>query len=205
MKNVIFDLGGVLIEWNPERILEGYYPDAQTRAAMKAAMFVHPDWLQLDRGTLQETELIQRLAARTGRPQGELVGLMNAVRESLHAKAETVELLQRLAARNVPLYCLSNMSSDTFVYLRKRHSFWDAFRGIVISGDIQMMKPEPGIFHYLLQRYGLTASQSIFVDDHAANIEGARALGIHTVWFKNAQQCEQELGTLLDSHAAPSG
>jgi FMN phosphatase YigB (HAD superfamily) len=97
----------------------------------------------------------------------------------------------------VPLYCLSNISADIFEYLRERHSFWHVFQGIVISGAIKMMKPEPEIFHHLLALYGLEADETAFVDDNAPNVEAARTLGIHTVWFKNAGQCEAELEALL--------
>jgi putative hydrolase of the HAD superfamily len=197
VKNVIFDLGGVVIEWSPDRILEAYYADPHVRASMKTALFLHPDWLQLDRGTLSEAEALIRLEGRTGRPAPELEGLLAAVRASLHAKADTVALLARLEQRGVPLYCLSNMSSATFEYLRQQHSFWGVFRGIVISGDIKMMKPEREIFDFLLSRYGLSATDSVLVDDHAANIEAARALGLRTVWFKNAGQCEIELEEIL--------
>jgi putative hydrolase of the HAD superfamily len=197
VKNVIFDLGGVVLEWNPDRILASYYADPEMRTLMKTALFQHPDWLQLDRGTLNEADLLARAAGRTGRPAAELNGLFDAIRESLHTKAETVALLEKLSARNVPLYCLSNMSSDLFAYLRARHSFWGVFRGIVISGDIQMMKPEHQIFEFLLQRYSLVAAQTAFVDDNAPNVEAARELGIHPVWFKSAGQCEQELDKFL--------
>jgi HAD superfamily hydrolase (TIGR01509 family) len=199
VKNVIFDLGGVVIEWNSDRILEAYYADPDVRAVMKQQMFQHPDWLELDRGTMHESELLARLGVRTGRPAAELNGLFDAVRESLHAKPDTVALLEKLYARGVPLYCLSNISSDIFKYLRERHSFWGVFRGIVISGDLKMIKPEPEIFHFLLQRYGLAAAETVFVDDNAPNIEAARALGIQTVWFKNARQCEREIEELFAS------
>jgi putative hydrolase of the HAD superfamily len=71
------------------------------------------------------------------------------------------------------------------------------FRGIVISGEIKMMKPEPEIFQYLLRRYELSPSETVFVDDHRPNIEAAQALGLHTVWFRDARQCEVELEHLL--------
>jgi putative hydrolase of the HAD superfamily len=199
VKNVIFDLGGVVIEWSPDRILETCYADPQMRAIMKTALFLHPDWLQLDRGTLSEAQALVRLKDRTGRPAPELEGLLAAVRASLHTKSDTVALLARLHERGVPLYCLSNMSSATFQYLRQRHSFWGVFRGIVISGDIKMMKPEREIFEFLFSRYGLCATESVFVDDHAANIDAARSLGLRTVWFKNAGQCEIELEEILAS------
>ncbi|HWX81254.1 MAG TPA: HAD family phosphatase [Steroidobacteraceae bacterium] len=197
MRNVILDLGGVVLDWNPDAILEGYYTDPGARAAMKSALFKHPDWLQLDRGTLSESEVLERLQQRTGSPEHELRGLFEAIRNSLKPKADTVALLKSLAKRRVPLYCLSNMAASTFEYLRERHAFWDAFRGIVISGEIKMAKPEREIFEYLLHRYALSAGETVFVDDHPPNIQAAQKLGLHTVWFRDAAQCAQELERLL--------
>ncbi len=199
VRHIICDLGGVVLEWNPDAILRNYYADPDARAAMKAALFQHPDWLQLDRGTLTEAEALARLEARTGLPSTELVGLFEAVRRSLQPKADTVALLERLARRHVPLYCLSNMAASTYGYLRGRHKFWVAFQGIVISGEIKMMKPEREIFEYLLRRYDLSPSQSVFVDDHPPNIQAAQALGLHTVLFRDAEQCEAELDHLLSA------
>ena len=81
------------------------------------------------------------------------------------------------------------MSGSTFKHLREKHAFWSAFRGIVISGEIQMMKPEPEIFEYLLRRYELSAAETMFIDDHLPNIEAAQALGLHTILFQDARQC----------------
>ncbi|MGC1521092.1 MAG: HAD family phosphatase [Steroidobacteraceae bacterium] len=197
MRNVIFDLGGVVLEWNPDAILEGYYADPGARERLKAALFQHPDWVQMDKGTLGEPEVVERVAQRTGIATGELAGLMEAVRKSLQPKADTLLLLKDLAGRQVPLYCLSNMPASTFAHLRGRYDFWSAFRGIVISGEIKMMKPEREIFEHLLSRYALSASETVFVDDHAPNIEAARRLGLHTVLFKDAEQCRIDLERLL--------
>jgi putative hydrolase of the HAD superfamily len=202
VRNVIFDLGGVVLEWNPDAILEGHYADPQTRSAIKAALFQHPDWVQMDRGTLSESEVIERLVQRTGIANDVLAGLMEAVRQSLQPKADTLLLLDELAERQVPLYCLSNMPASTFAYLRERYDFWGVFRGIVISGEIKMMKPEREIFDHLLRRYALSAAETVFVDDHAPNIEAARALGLGTILFRDARQCRAELDRLLAAGAA---
>lgn len=197
MRNIIFDLGGVVLDWNPDAILESYYADPEARAAMKQALFQHPEWLEMDRGTLTEAEMLPRLKKRTGRPVSELVELFEAVRISLKPKADTVALMESLAQRRIPLYCLSNMPAATFAYLRPKHSFWAVFRGIVISGEIKMMKPEPEIFEYLLRRYELSRTDTVFVDDLRPNIQAAQALGLQTVWFRDARQCEAELEHLL--------
>jgi putative hydrolase of the HAD superfamily len=193
VKNVIFDVGGVLLDWDPGRILEGYYADAAERAAMKQAIFLHADWLELDRGAMSESALLERIGGRAGRPVPELANLFEVVRASLQPKTDTLALLAALAARHVPLYCLSNMPPGTFIYLKERFEFWGLFDGIVISGEINMVKPQPEIFEYLLNRHGLAAADTVFIDDHAPNIDAAKALGLHTVLFQNAKQCEAAL------------
>src|ERR1700730_6019999 len=151
----------------------------------------------MDGGVFTGTEVIARLEERTGRPRSELKGLLDAVRHSLLPKPDTVALIERLTQRHVPLYCLSNMPASTFSYLRERHAFWSAFRGIVISGQIQMLKPDREIFEYLLNRYDLTPADTVFIDDLQSNIQAAQDLGMHTVWFRDARQCEADLMPLL--------
>ena len=197
MRNVIFDVGGVLLDWNPDRVLGSYYAEPAERTAMKEAIFLHADWLEVDRGVLTEAELLGRIARRVGRPVPELAGLFESVRESLQPKADTVALLQALARRGVPLYCLSNMPLESFTYLQRRFNFWELFRGIVISGEINLVKPQPEIFEYLLDRYDLSAADSVFIDDYPVNVEAAKALGLHAVLFKDARQCEESLRPLL--------
>ncbi len=199
VRNVIFDIGGVVLEWNPDEILKSFYADPDARAAMKSALFLHPDWILLDRGMLEESAALARLEQRTGRPEQELTGLFAAIRGSLRPKLDTIALLEGLARRGVPLYCLSNMPASTFAHLRERHEFWAWFHGIVISGEVKMAKPEQEIFRYLLRRYGLPAAETVFIDDHPPNIEAARSLGLHAIRFRDARQCEIELERLLQN------
>jgi HAD superfamily hydrolase (TIGR01509 family) len=197
VRNVIFDLGGVVLDWNPDQILTRFQQDPDLRRDLRQALFGHLDWQQFDRGGLSETEVIDRIEARLGRPRSELVAILDAVHESLAAKPDTVQLIRALHGRGVPLYCLSNMPASIYARLRIRHGFWDVFRGIVISGEVRMIKPEPEVFTHLLQRFDLRAQESIFIDDLPVNIEAARRVGLHTILFRDAAQCEQELGELL--------
>lgn len=196
IRNVIMDLGGVLLEWNPDHLLRRFQPQPVLRAQLRAAIF-GPDWHLFDRGHLSEAELIDRLVAGSGRSRGDLVDIIAAVRESLREKPETVKLVRALRQRGLDLYCLSNMPSPIYQHLRRRHTFWDVFRGVVISGEIQMMKPEPQIFTHLLERFGLRAQESVLVDDLQANVDGAQGVGLHAIRFQNATQCQQELDQLL--------
>lgn len=198
MHNVIFDLGGVVLRWSPDDILERFYADEASRAHTKREVFQHKDWLDMDRGTLLEPDAILRFHQRTGRSQDEMSALMQAVKDSLQPVAETVDLLEELAGRGVPLYCLSNMPATTADYLRQRHTFWKVFSGVVISGEIQLLKPDREIFDHIAQRFSLTPENTVFIDDHGPNIDSAKRLGFKTVHFQTPGQCRTELFALLD-------
>jgi putative hydrolase of the HAD superfamily len=193
LKNVIFDLGGVLLEWNPETILQRCYADADTQAAVRAALFRHDDWRAFNRGELAEAELISRTVERCDRTRDDLVRVLDIVRDSLVEKPDTVEILRALHGRGIPLFCLSDMPMSVFNHVRRRHAFWKVFRGIVVSGDVGMMKPSREIFEHLLSRYRLNPEETVFVDDLPRNIEGARSVGLDAILFSDAQQCRREL------------
>jgi putative hydrolase of the HAD superfamily len=197
VRNVIFDLGGVVFDWNPDHIVARVQPVTELQAALKEALFGHADWRMFDRGTLSESELIERLQLRLGASRLEVETILDAVRNSLVEKPETVKLLRGLQAQGTPLYCLSNMPASIYTHLRQRHNFWDAFSGIVISGEVQLMKPEPEVFMHLLAAFNLRPEESVFIDDLLPNIESAKQVGLHAIWFKDAAQCRRELDRIL--------
>jgi putative hydrolase of the HAD superfamily len=159
-------------------------------------VFGHADWHALDRGTLERAEAIARGGQRTGLAPGEIERLLLKVPPSLVAFPEMVELLYRLKRRGHPLYCLSNMHPASIEYLERTYGFWEVFSGAVISCRLQMCKPEPGIYAHLLETYGLEPAQTLFIDDVQANLDAAAKLGIRTLRFENAAQCERELRAL---------
>jgi putative hydrolase of the HAD superfamily len=197
IRNVIFDLGGVVLNWNPDQIVSRFEVHPTLRGSFKESTIGHSDWRQFDRGILTELEMIERIQSRTGRSPLEVSRIMDAIRDSLTEKLDTVKLMRRLRARGVKLYCLSNMPASIYAHLRERHGFWDVFQGIVISGEIKMMKPDAEIFSHLLEKFKLAAEETVFVDDLAANIEGAKAVGLQGVLFRDAFQCEHELNRFL--------
>lgn len=196
IRNIIFDLGGVVFEWNSGQITRSVFEDPTLQAHVKAQVFDYPDWADTDRGTLSEADAIRRWAVRTGRTEAEMTALARACEVALRPKPDTLTLIDELDARGLHLYCLSNMPSERWAYLERTHDFWPRFRGIVISGHVKMIKPEPGIYHHLLNRYDLQPNESVFLDDMPYNIEAARALGIHGIVFTSADACRQELATL---------
>ena len=198
-RNVIFDFGGVLVRWRPQEIVESFYPeDERLQRLVQERVFQHPDWIDWDRGTLSDEAAVERFAGRMQHPVEEMNRLMDHVRQSLHAMHESHELVRRLSARGVPLYALSNMSRSTFAHLKQRHTVFEHFRGIVISADVKLVKPDPKIFEHISRQFGLVPARSVFIDDHLPNVESARALGFKTIHFEDAVQCSRE----LDGHLA---
>jgi HAD superfamily hydrolase (TIGR01509 family) len=197
VRNVVFDFGGVLVRWQPEAVVAGFYADEPSRALALEAVIRHTDWIDLDRGTLTESAAIERFAVRMARPVAEIRALMQHIADSLTPLPDSIALLDELAQRGVPLYGLSNMSAPIFALLKSRHEHWDRFRGIVVSGEVGLVKPDPEIFHHLVERYELVPAETVFIDDHLPNIESARRLGFRTIHFADAEQCRRELATHL--------
>jgi putative hydrolase of the HAD superfamily len=194
--NLVFDLGGVVVRWDPDAIVAAVFKDAAVKTKVRDGVFGHADWLELDRGTLGRDEAIARAAKRTGVAVDEIRRLLHAVPPSLVVFPETVELLYRLKRKGYPLYCLSNMHFASIEYLEKTQTFWDVFDGAVISCRLQLCKPEAGIYEHLLRTYGLKATDTLFIDDVQKNLDAAARLGIRTLRFENAAQCERELRAL---------
>jgi putative hydrolase of the HAD superfamily len=194
--NLVFDLGGVVVRWDPDAIIAGVFSDPQSRAKAKDAVFSHADWLELDRGTLGREDAIARAAQRSGIPRADITRLLHAVPPSLVVFQETVELMRRLKRKGYPLYCLSNMHFASIEHLEKNETFWDVFDGAVISCRLNLCKPEAGIYEHLLRTYGLAAKDTLFIDDVQKNLDAAAKLGIRTLRFESAAQCERELRAL---------
>lgn len=197
IRNVIFDLGGVLVNWRPLEIIGSFYREPHLREAVHRHMLQHSDWLDLDRGTLLPPAAAERFAERMDRPLEEVLALLNHVKASLTPIPEMIALATRLRERGLSLYVLSNMSEDTFEHLKAQHAFFDLFDGIVISAVVRLIKPEAEIFAHLARRYGLAYPETVFIDDHLPNIEAARRLGLSTVHFQSAAQCAREVESLL--------
>ena len=191
--NIVFDLGGVVLTWQPDAIIASAFDDPAARATVRREILDHPDWHELDRGTLPRPEVIRRAAQRTGLPEAEVDAFLRRVPLALVPIPESVDLLHCVKAAGHPLYCLSNMHVASIEHLERSCSFWPVFEGIVISCRVRLCKPEPAIYRHLLDTHGLAGADTVFIDDVDANLAAAAAFGIRTVRFEHAAQCEREL------------
>jgi putative hydrolase of the HAD superfamily len=197
IKNVVFDAGGVLLEWNPPRVIAEMYPDPSVQARIRETIFEHPDWHEFDRGAITESTAPAHFAKLSGRTHAEVSALLRATAESLRPIDGTIRLLEDLAAGGVHLFLLSNMPESTFNLLIKRHAFFSHFKQLVISGKILLLKPEPAIYKHLVETTGIIPSESVFIDDLLRNVVAARESGLHAIQFTTPEACRAELRTYL--------
>lgn len=197
VRNVVFDFGGVLVTWRPQEIIDSFYAEPVLREALRTHAFQHDDWLDMDRGTLDEATVASRCAARMARPEAELRALFDHVRLALKPIEPTVALLRELRGRGFKLYGLSNMSATIFAYLAERHEFFQLFDGIVVSGAVKLLKPEAAIYEHLRDRFELDFAESVFIDDLARNVESARRVGLPSIQFTSTEQVRRELAEWL--------
>jgi putative hydrolase of the HAD superfamily len=194
--NVVFDLGGVVVRWQPDLLIAATFDDPAVRARVRREIIDHADWLALDRGVLPKTEAVARAAERTGLSAQVVADFLDRVPPALTPLPETVALMRRVRAHGHRLYCLSNMQHASIEHLEREHDYWDVFHGCVISSRIKLIKPEPAIYAYLLETFALRGEETVFIDDTAINLPPAQAFGIRTIRFEDAAQCERELRAL---------
>lgn len=201
IKNVVFDVGGVLLEWNPSVTVAQLHPDPEIQATIRREMFEHADWHEFDRGGLTYDGAIEHFARQTGLGTAEIRRLIDATVDSLKPIAGTVSLLDDLAAAGAHLYLLSNMPASTFEYLSRKHLFFSRFKYLVISGQILLIKPDPAIYKHLVEKTGIVPAESVFVDDLPRNVAAARDCGLHAIQFRDPDSCRAELRTYLPALA----
>ena len=189
---VVFDLGGVLVHWDPRLLYRKLLPSEDAVERFLATVCTS-EWnermdagLPLDQGIAERVERFPHHAPLI-RAYGERFAEMML---PMHG---SIALVEELGARGVALYALSNWAAETFAATRHLFPFLDSFAGLVISGEIGIAKPDPRIFSHLLDAHRLEARELLFVDDRAKNVAAARATGIDGVVFESAAALRGEL------------
>lgn len=197
VRNVVFDAGGVLLDWNPPAVIGQLYPDPAVQAQIREYIFEHPDWHEYDRGSISAADAANHFSRLSGRSPDEVRELLRITAESLRPIDGTIRLLEDLATAQVHLYLLSNMPVSTFEVVTQRHAFFAHFRQLVISGAILLLKPEPAIYRHLIERTGIVPAESVFIDDLTRNVVAARESGLHAIQFTTPEACRAELRAYL--------
>lgn len=194
MTAVVFDFGGVLFRWQPQRLLRELLPgriasEADARHWMAQIFQSYGgDWGDFDRGTVEVPVLVQRIARRTGLSETEVQRVVDAVPHELQPQPATVALLRQLHAAGHPLFFLSNMPAPYADHLQATHDFMTLFGDGVFSARVHHNKPERAIFELAAARFGRAPGELLFIDDHEPNIAAARELGWRGIHFTDIAQ-----------------
>ena len=195
IKNIIFDLGGVLIDWKPEKLYLDVFEGDQKKVDWFLNEICTFDWNENQDAGYPLAQATADLVARF--PQYEELIRMYYGRweEMLVGPIEgTVALLEKLVAHpDYKVVALTNWSAETFPRALSLYEFLHRFEGIVVSGTEKMRKPYKVIYELTLSRFEIKAAESLFIDDNLRNIEAASEMGINTIQFKSPEQLEKAL------------
>ena len=194
-KNIIFDLGGVMVDFDPKTYLVDRFCNAEVEEQVSQLTFESEEWKLLDAGLITRSEANLRMLARAkeyGRAF-EVQGVLDDWMHILRPRRRMQELVRKLKSRGYCVYYLSNIPEDVLDFLTER-DLKGLFDGGVASCDVHLLKPEPEIFTTLMQTCNLAYDETIFVDDTKANAQAAYNLGITGILYKNPKSFTRALG-----------
>lgn len=198
---LVFDLGGVVLRWQPAELLRQTLPHrlaAGAAAGQLAAAFFESfrcggDWAEFDRGVLGTDDVARRIARRLGFADAEVLAVLRAIPEHLQLRADSVELLAELAAAGQRLVFLSNMPAPFVDHAQRQLDSLGYFADGVFSSQVGLVKPDPAIFGVALQRFASRAADCLLLDDNAGNVEAALGQGWQARCFSDAAAARRDL------------
>lgn len=197
ISTIIFDYGNVLIEWDPKYVYNRYFPNDPE--AMER-FFKEVDFMgwnaHQDKGRTFK-DGVADLSAQFPHHAHLIQAYHDHWKDSIGtAYTDTVEIMKQLKQKGFPIYGLSNWSTETFPYVRSKYDFFDMLDDMVISGAVGHIKPEPEIYHIMLEKIGKPAHECLFIDDSLANIQQAQKLGFQTIHFQSSEKLKLDLENL---------
>jgi 2-haloacid dehalogenase len=194
---VVFDIGGVLLRWDPRFLYRKLFAGDERAMEEFLANVCTVEWNERQDAGRTFAEAHAELVPKHPDKTHLIEAFGNRFGEMIAGPIEgTVNILADLKRAGVPRYALTNWSAETFPPARARFEFLSWFDGIVVSGEEGVIKPDPRIFRILLERHGIAPDEAVFIDDNPGNAAAARALGIHGIHFRSPELLRRELETL---------
>jgi 2-haloacid dehalogenase len=193
---VVFDLGGVLLDWNPRYLYRKLFDDESAMERFLCEV-CSPEWNERQDAGRPWVEAVAELTARFPEQAALIAAYHERWPETLGGEMTgTVAVLRELKELGLLLYALTNWSQETFPEARRRFAFFDWFEGVVVSGEERLLKPDPAIFERMMARYGIATAGTVYVDDSARNVETAAGLGFKAIRFVDADELRRDLRAL---------
>jgi FMN phosphatase YigB (HAD superfamily) len=199
IKNIVFDLGNVLISFRPaEFFAKKNYPE-NIKATILSDIFGSKVWRMLDNGDINTQQGIDAIAAESSLKREEIAHIFNLRTEIMFPIDNNVRLLPELRKQGFSLYYLSNFPIDIFEEIRTGYYFFKYFDGGIISSEVKFSKPDIRIYEKLLEKYSLTAGESLFIDDVEINVKAAEHSGMHGLVTYGSEEISAELSRVMKS------
>jgi len=197
IKNIVFDLGNVLISFRPSEFFDKKnYPET-IKAKILSDIFGSKEWKMLDNGDISTAEVIESISLKSSLKREEIAHIFNLRTEIMYPLDLNVKLLPELKKQGFRLYFLSNFPIDIFEEIKTGYFFFRYFDGGVISSEVKYSKPDRRIFEILLKKYSLEATECLFIDDIELNVSSAEMLGIKGLVTFGSEDISKELYAAL--------
>lgn len=184
VKNIVFDLGNVLLKFNPEKIIKVYQKNLKEEIYNN--IFDSKEWVMLDRGEISSQYATKKFIEKMPDHEKIIREIMNSWDDYLKPIDENLNLLKELSKSPFNLYVLSNFHKDAFKKVSNKYNFFDYFTGMVISYQENTVKPEEDIYQILIDRFNLNPNITLFIDDKRENIKQAEKMGFKTIHFNDS-------------------
>ncbi len=196
IKNIVFDIGNVLTDFRWREFLrdKGFDEDMVERIAK--ASILNPLWSQFDRGEWSDERLMEEFVKNDPEIEEELHQAYDNIHDIVTIREYAIPWVKELKEKGYKVWYLSNFAYKTENECADALKFIPFMDGGILSYQDKVVKPDPAIYKLFLERFGLVAEECVFLDDTLKNIETARALGIHGIWFQSKEQAEEELKKL---------
>lgn len=194
IKNVVFDIGGVILTFLPYDIIKTY-SESKEEEKLLVDLFHSDLWRKMDAGTVLVSEIGKIYEQRTGLPEARTTGLLDTIFDGLNILPQTEHFIQKLLDSNINVYYLSNMSEHFMSKLLEKYDIFQKMAGGVYSADVQLIKPDVGIYKTFDERFKTEPSETIFLDDLEKNIEAAKNFGWHGEVY-HEHNCDEVINKL---------
>ncbi len=200
IKNIIFDLGGVLIDASGKEYFKALYPDPILRERVKEVIHHAPIWDKYDLGIYQKyDDPVESVVALAPEYEKEIKQFFSIeLLDAYTPIAKGVELLYDLKKKGYPLYLISNYAKDGYEHISKKYDFFQEFEGTLVSYKVRLRKPDSRIYRLLIEKFDFMAEECLIIDDNIDNINTAASLGFQTLFYQEETAREElkKLGVL---------
>ncbi|MCF6439509.1 HAD family phosphatase [Pseudoalteromonas luteoviolacea] len=196
IKNVVFDIGNVVVRWSPAEIIRLTFPDSQSQEQLVQSVFGSNIWLDINKGMLSEYETKQKYQQALGFSAQDTERLFYYIKQTQILLYQATDLILQVKQAGYGVYALTDNVHETVEFLKRTYDFWGLFDGEIVSADLGVLKPQSEIYRALLEQYQLVANETVFLDDMPHNVAGAKAVGMEAIQFESVEQARKALYAL---------